>query len=70
MQARIKWVELYEYLGLTGLVCQRFGISRPTLRKWLKRYEEFGLDGLKDTSRRPKTSPRKKIDDEKADWIL
>lgn len=70
MQARLKWVNLYEQIGHAGLVCQRCGISRPTLRKWLKRYEEFGLEGLKDTSRKPKTSPQQKIDEEKVGWIL
>lgn len=34
-------------------VCREFGISRPTLDKWLGRYEEEGLDGLGDRSRAP-----------------
>jgi hypothetical protein len=33
--------------------------SRPTLRKWLKRYAEEGM-GLKELSRKPHSSPKKK----------
>jgi Transposase and inactivated derivatives len=70
IQARLKWVTLYERVEDAGLVCRRCGISRPTLRKWVRRYQQFGLDGLADHSRRPKKSPKKKIDDEKIGWIL
>ncbi len=70
IQAHLKWVELYEKIGHAGIVCQRCGISRTTLRKWIKRYEEGGLEGLKEKSRKPQTSPQRKIDDEKADWII
>jgi transposase InsO family protein len=70
IKARLTWVSLYERVGHAGFVCLRCGISRPTLRKWFKRYEEFGLEGLKEFSRRPKTSPRQKIDKEKVEWIL
>lgn len=38
--------------------CQRFGISRKTGYKWRERYEQEGVDGLKDQSRAPKTSPQ------------
>lgn len=55
VQACLKWISLNEQVGIAGLVCQRSGISRPTLRKWPKRYEEFGLEGLQERSRRPKT---------------
>jgi len=70
IQARLKWVTLYEKLEDAGLVCRRCGISRPTLRKWVRRYQQYGLDGLADHSRRPKSSPNQKIDKEKTDWIL
>ncbi len=36
---------------------ERYGISRKTAYKWLKRYQAEDLDGLKDRSRRPHTSP-------------
>lgn len=59
---RLKWVILFNELGNAGRVCLKCGISRPTLRKWLRRYEEHGEDGLKDQSRRPHTSPARKVD--------
>ncbi len=34
-------------------VCADFGISRPTLDKWLGRYEVEGVEGLRDRSRAP-----------------
>lgn len=70
IQARLKWVTLYEKSGNAGVVCRRCGISRPTLRKWIRHYQLYGLEGLADHSRRPKSSPNQKIDDEKAGWIL
>jgi transposase InsO family protein len=38
-------------------LCRRFQISRPTGYKWLRRYRREGLEGLRDRSRRPHTSP-------------
>lgn len=71
IQIHLKWIELYEKIGIAGVVCRRCGISRPTLRKWWKRYEQSGLEGLISLRRKPKkTSPRRKIDNEKAAWIL
>lgn len=34
-------------------VCEDFGVSRPTLDKWLHRYEREGARGLDDRSRAP-----------------
>lgn len=46
--------------GSTKLdVCKKFGISRPTLDKWLKRYYADGLKGLEDSASTPKTSPNR-----------
>jgi hypothetical protein len=50
---RGRWVLAYLILGDAGAVCRRFGISRPTLRKWLRRYEQEGKAG----SPRAKSSP-------------
>lgn len=61
IRQRLKWVQLYEKTSDAGLVCRRCGISRPTLRKWFRRYQENGLEGLKDQSRRPHTSPNSKV---------
>ncbi len=38
-------------------VCEDFGISRPTLDKWLNRYEEEGVEGLRNRSRAPHRHP-------------
>jgi putative transposase len=44
------------YSSITDL-SQKYGISRPTVYKWLKRYEQFGIEGLKEQSRAPKQCP-------------
>jgi transposase InsO family protein len=38
-------------------LCRHFAISPTTGYKWLERYRTDGIDGLKDRSRRPHTSP-------------
>src|SRR5262245_59633901 len=43
-------------------LCARFGISRKTGYKWLKRYRAQGHEGLRELSRRPKSSPRRTPD--------
>jgi transposase len=44
-------------MGTVQKVCDHFGISRFTLRKWLKRYELSGMEALNDLSCRPLISP-------------
>jgi len=61
IRKRLRWVQLYEELGNAGVVCLRCGISRPTLRKWWARYQALGEEGLREESRRPKSSPAKKV---------
>ncbi|MHB8111805.1 MAG: integrase core domain-containing protein [Syntrophorhabdaceae bacterium] len=46
------------YSSITVL-SQRYGVSRPTIYKWLKRYEQQGIEGLKDQSRAPKRCPHR-----------
>jgi transposase InsO family protein len=58
---RLKWIEAYCEIGDAGAVCRRFGISRPTLRKWLRRFGAEGQTGLHQLSRRPHNSPAKKV---------
>lgn len=70
IKARLKWVKLYEKHKNAGYVCRHCGISRPTLRKWFKRYQERGVEGLRDQSKRPHSSPNQKINDENKSWIL
>jgi transposase InsO family protein len=47
-----------EVSGSVAKTCRYYGISRPLFYKWKRRYEDEGLSGLRDRSRRPKTSPR------------
>lgn len=46
-----------EVSGNVAMTCRYFGISRPTYYTWLRRYQADGLDGLRDQSKRPRTSP-------------
>lgn len=39
------------------MTCRYFGITRQTYYNWLRRYEAEGTDGLRDRSKRPRTSP-------------
>src|ERR671938_2031598 len=60
MDSRLEFVRLAEQGGVSvAELCRRFGISRETGFQYLRRYRESGLDGLKDRSRRPHTSPRR-----------
>jgi transposase InsO family protein len=38
-------------------LAERFGVSRPTVDKWIGRFERLGVDGLKDLSRAPGCHP-------------
>lgn len=44
-------------------LARHYGISRPTLDKWLARYNALGADGLKELSRRPQTNPHRVSDE-------
>lgn len=46
-----------EVTGNVALTCRYYGISRHTYYTWLRRYEVHGIEGLRDRSRRPLTSP-------------
>jgi transposase InsO family protein len=70
IKARLRWIKLYQKTNDAGLVCRRFGISRPTLRKWLRRYEQSGLDGLHGKSKKPHRSPNRKVTQKQEDLIL
>jgi transposase InsO family protein len=67
---RLSWVEAYRELRDAGAVCRRFGISRPTLRKWLRRFEAEGASGLRARSRAPHRSPSAKVGAEGEALIL
>lgn len=40
-------------------LCQRYNISRDTGYRWLTRYRREGVEGLKERSRMPHTSPKR-----------
>jgi len=40
-------------------VAVRYGVSRQSVYSWKARYASAGADGLKEVSRRPRTSPRR-----------
>src|SRR5215218_1243508 len=69
-RTRLGWVRLHEEAGDAGLVCRRCGISRPTLREWWRRYRAEGEAGLRDRSKRPRTSPGRKVLAEQEGLIL
>jgi transposase InsO family protein len=46
-----------EVTGNVAMTCRYYGITRQSFYVWKRRYNELGPDGLKDRSRRPKTSP-------------
>ena len=67
---RRSWIEAYRAVGDAGAVCRRFGVSRPTLRKWLGRFELEGEAGLRARSRRPHRSPALKVGETQETLIL
>lgn len=67
---RYSWIKAYQTLGDAGAVCRRFGVSRPTVRKWLRRYEQEGEAGLRARSRRPHRSPALKVGETQEALIL
>lgn len=70
VRQRQKWIATYHEIGDAGAVCRRFGISRPTLRKWLRRFDVHGAAGLNEQSRRPISSPAKKVSADVEQWVL
>ena len=70
MRQRLTWIAAYREIGDAGAVCRRFGISRPTLRKWLRRFDAEGEAGLNELSRRPHSSPGRKVGADEEQMIL
>ena len=70
VRRRRTWIAAYRELGDAGAVCRRFGISRPTLRKWLRRYDADGDAGLAELSRRPHRSPARKVGERAVELIV
>lgn len=58
MSLKREFVELASQPGANmSELCRRFGVSRPTGYMLLSRWREQGEEGLKEHSRRPKSSP-------------
>src|SRR3990167_1475459 len=70
IKARTNWVNLYLETKDASYVCRKCGVSRPTLRKWYRRYLQDGADGLVGKSKKPHTSPNKKINKQRTKLIL
>jgi transposase InsO family protein len=46
-----------EVTGNVAKTCRYYGISRQAYYQWLRRYRKHGVEGLRDRSHRPRTSP-------------
>ena len=47
-----------QHFSITDL-SQKYGISRPTIYKWLQRYERLGIEGFREKSRAPRNRPQR-----------
>lgn len=60
MELKIQLIKDWETEYFTkSALSQKYGISRPTVYKWLKRYKHSGIEGLKEQSRAPRNSPNR-----------
>lgn len=67
---RLAWMQAYASTGSVTAVCTAFAISRPTFRKWYRRYQAQGIAGLEEPSRRPASSPNRKVFEREERLIL
>jgi transposase InsO family protein len=64
MSSRLEFVALATAQGANiRALCRAFGISAQTAYKLIARYKEHGVEGLKEHSRRPLSSPRRSSDE-------
>ena len=70
-RARLVTLFLDSRMSVTAF-CEKHGIARYTLYRWLKTYKEKGIDGLLGTpyGRSQKVAPELKTDDELRKEIL
>ena len=47
-----------KHFSITDL-SQKYGISRPTVYKWVRRFKKLGIEGLKELNRAPKNCPHR-----------
>lgn len=59
MQARRRLLETYWKMTNISETARRWKNSRQLVRKWIRRYQQAPADGLRELSRRPKSSPRR-----------
>ena len=58
-RARLAMVDWHRAHGSNvSLTARRFGVSRPTVYRWLARFDRFRLESLEDRSSRPRRSRR------------
>jgi len=62
LELRLKMVNCADTYSISA-AARYFKTDRKTVRKWYRRWKEKGIDGLRDLSRRPKSSPNKLSDD-------
>lgn len=58
MDLKMQLVNDHNEFSITNL-SQKYGVSRPTVYKWLNRYEQFGIEGLREKSRAPNSCPHR-----------
>jgi hypothetical protein len=60
MDLKVEQINDWDNRGFSKTdLSQKYGVSRPTVYKWLKRYHQFGIEGLKERSRAPKICPHR-----------
>lgn len=69
-KAREKWLKIYEETGSVTVTCNRCGIARTTLYRWIKRFKQSGFQGLSDESKRPPKYGNQKLENETEQLIL
>src|SRR5215207_9710123 len=70
IKMRLQWINAFNQTDDAGVVCRRYSISRPTLRKWVERFNAEGIIGLEEHGKKPKSSPNKKRNEKIALQIL
>jgi len=59
MEQRLRFVLEWQANELSKAeLCRRYGIQRRIGYKWWQRYQQFGVEGLRDQSRAPHSSPQ------------
>ena len=60
MDLKVQFIDDWNngHFSITDL-SRKYGISRPTVYKWLVRHKQLGIEGLKEQSRAPKNCPNR-----------